>query len=157
MDQVSPLRIAFIKAQWHSDIVNQCYTACANTFGTQATLDVIDVPGAFEIPLLAQNLAKTGQYDAIIASALVVDGGIYRHEFVAQAVINGLMQAQLATGTPILSAVLTPHHYHETKEHQQFFFEHFKVKGKEVAEACLSLLKTQKSIISSVELWKKAS
>lgn len=139
-------RIAFIKAQWHSDIVNQCYHSCAETLGKQTIIDVIDVPGAFEIPLMAQNLAKTGQYDAIIASAFVVDGGIYRHEFVAQAVINGLMQVQLSTSVPVFSAVLTPHHFHENKEHQRFFFEHFNVKGKEVAEACLAVLKVQESL-----------
>ena len=75
-------------------------------------------------------LARSGQYAAIAASALVVDGGIYRHDFVADAVISGMMQVQLATGVPVLSAVLTPHHFHAGHEHQEFYFQHFKVKGR---------------------------
>src|SRR3546814_949058 len=53
-----------------------------------------------------------------------------------RSVIDGLMQVQLETEVPILSCVLTPHHFHEHDEHRQFFVEHFKVKGREVAQAC---------------------
>jgi len=53
----------------------------------------------------AQLLAKTGRYAAIVAAGFVVDGGIYRHEFVAEAVIGGLMRVQLETGVPVISAV----------------------------------------------------
>ena len=70
----------------------------------------------------------------------MVDGGIYRHDFVANAVINGLMSVQLETGVPVFSAVLTPLHFHEHEEHRRFFTEHFLVKGKEAAQACLQTL-----------------
>ena len=92
--------------------------------------------GAFEIPLHAKRLAESGRYAAIVASGLVVDGGIYRHEFVAEAVIDGLMRVQLDTGVPVFSAPLTPHHFHEHADHQRFFHDHFQVKGREVAKAC---------------------
>jgi len=149
MNQSSPnvsTTIAFIQARWHADIVDQCRDAFAAeidrlTQGTAAVV-VFDVPGAYEIPLLAKSLAKTGKYDAVVGSALVVDGGIYRHDFVAAAVVSGLMQAQLETDVPMLSAVLTPHLFHETAEHREFFLEHFKVKGREAAEACVSILAT---------------
>lgn len=85
--------------------------------------------------LHARRLAETGSYDAIVAAGLVVDGGIYRHEFVAEAVIGGLMQVQLETGVPFISAVLTPHHFHEHETHR-FFFEHLETKGVEAARAC---------------------
>lgn len=98
------------------------------------------MPGSFEIPLQAKLLAKTSRYAAIVAAGLVVDGGIYRHDFVAHAVIDGLMRVQLDTEVPVLSAVLTPQHFHEHEEHRRFFFEHFTVKGKEAAEACLRTL-----------------
>ena len=70
----------------------------------------------------------------------MVDGGIYRHEFVAGTVLDALMQVQMETDVPILSAVLTPHHYQDSDPHLQFFREHFLLKGREVADACLSLL-----------------
>ena len=99
-------------------------------------VDLFEVTGAFEIPLHAKRLAESGRYRAVVASGLVVDGGIYRHEFVAEAVIDGLMRVQLDTGVPVFSAVLTPHHFHEHADHERFFHDHFQVKGREVAKAC---------------------
>ena len=136
--------IAFIQARWHADIVDQSRLGFieAVTDATQGkvAVEVFDVPGAYEIPLLAKTLAKTGNYAAVVGGALVVDGGIYRHDFVATAVVSGLMQAQLETEVPMFSVVLTPHHYHESAEHHDFFEDHFKLKGREAAEACLSVL-----------------
>ena len=107
---------------------------------SHSAIEVIDVPGAYEIPLLAKRLAETGNFHAIVGAAFVVDGGIYRHDFVASAVVSGMMQVQLETGVPILSVSLTPHQFQETAEHRGFFIEHFKVKGKEAAQACTSIL-----------------
>ena len=47
---------------------------------------------------------------------------------------------QLETNVPILSAVLTPHHFHEHVEHRKYFHRHFAVKGTEAAEACLKTI-----------------
>lgn len=133
-------RIAFIQASWHKEIVDQCriaFTAEIVKLGfAESSIDFFEVPGAFEIPLHAKLLAKTGKYAGIVASGLVVDGGIYRHDFVAQAVINSLMSVQLETEVPVFSAVLTPHHFHSHSEHQEFFHAHFLVKGQEAARAC---------------------
>ncbi|AMX91836.1 6,7-dimethyl-8-ribityllumazine synthase [Mesorhizobium ciceri] len=137
-------RIAVIRARWHADIVDQCVQAfeaeLASLGDERFTVDIFDVPGAYEIPLHAKTLAGTGRYAAILGTAFVVNGGIYRHEFVASAVIDGMMNVQLSTGVPVLSAVLTPHNYHDSAEHHRFFFEHFTVKGKEAANACVQLL-----------------
>ena len=83
------------------------------------------------------ELPTGGDGDAIVACGLVVDGGIYRHEFVADAVVSGLMRVQLDTEVLVISAVLTPHHFHEHQTHTQFFAEHFVIKGHEAAEACI--------------------
>ena len=68
----------------------------------------------------------------------MVDGGIYRHDFVSQTVVQALMDVQLDTGVPMISAVLTPHHFHEHAEHRKYFMRHFATKGSEAAEACLN-------------------
>ena len=137
-------RIAFVQAQWHSDIVHQARDAFLEEMTRQGVpreqIDVIDVPGAFEIPLHAKRLSLSGRYAAIVACALVVDGGIYRHEFVASTVVSSLMAIQLETGVPIMSAVLTPHHFHEHVEHRKYFHRHFAIKGTEAAEACLKTI-----------------
>lgn len=134
----TPLNIAFIKANWHADIVNQTLVGfkqhMADT-NQEYTLEVFDVPGAFEMPLLAQRLAKRGDVDAIVCAALVVDGGIYRHDFVAQAVVSGLMQVQLTTEVPVFSVSLTPHNFQPEKEFNDFYLQHFVKKGAEAAKA----------------------
>lgn len=137
--QKSP-KFAFIKASWHSDIVDQSLVGFKERLAeldVKAEVDVFDVPGAFEMPLLAQKLAETGEYDAIAAAAFVIDGGIYRHDFVAQAVVDGLMNTGLKTGVPVLSVSLTPHHFHSGEEHHDFYFAHFVKKGREAADAAL--------------------
>ncbi len=134
-------RIAFIHACWHKDIVDRCKDSfikqiSENANGPGTEVEVFEVAGAFEIPLHAKVLARSGKYDAIVAAGFIIDGGIYRHEYVAQAVISGLMQVQLETNTPVFSVVLTPHHFHNNEDHAQFYHEHFVKKGVEVANAC---------------------
>ncbi len=153
LENSNAVRIAFVQARWHADIVDQCRLSFIDEIerltNGSAQVEVFDVPGAFEIPLQARALAKTGRYSAIVGAAFVVDGGIYRHEFVAETVVAGLMQAQLEADLPMLSAVLTPHHFHDSEEHRQFFLAHFKVKGREVAEACLSVLAVRRALPSA--------
>ena len=132
------LKIAFIKARWHAEIVDQALAGFeADMDGVDATVQItaFDVPGAFEMPLLAKKLGESGEFDAIVCAALVVDGGIYRHDFVAAAVVNGLMEAQMSTGVPTFSVSLTPHHFQPTPEHIGFYSEHFIKKGAEAAQA----------------------
>ncbi|WP_299815616.1 6,7-dimethyl-8-ribityllumazine synthase [uncultured Roseibium sp.] len=134
-------KFAFIKARWHADIVDKAFDGFKqrlSELAPGAEVESFDVPGAFEMPLVALKLAETGKYDAIAAAALVVDGGIYRHDFVAQAVVSGLMDAGLKSGVPVLSVSLTPHHFQPTNEHEGFFSEHFVKKGKEAADAAVS-------------------
>lgn len=123
-------RYAFVKARWHADIVDRAYDGFSETIPA-SQIDVVDVPGAFEMPLMAQTLAKSGKYDAVICAAFVVDGGIYRHDFVATAVVDGLMRVGLDTGVPVLSVSLTPHHYQETDHHNAIYRAHFVEKGRE--------------------------
>lgn len=139
-------RIAFVQSRWHSEIVDQCRSAFFAEIGKfgidESEIDRFEVPGAFEIPLHARRLAESGRYGAIVAAGLVVDGGIYRHEFVAEAVISGLMRVQLDTDVPVISSVLTPHHFHEHEVHQVFFGQHFRVKGAEAARACAKTMES---------------
>jgi len=138
---MTPTRFAFIKANWHSDIVDQALVGFSEVVAVGDT-DVYDAPGAFELPLLALKLARTGKYKAVVAAALVVDGGIYRHEFVAQAVVSGLMDAGLKSGVPVLSVSLTPQAFQETEHHAEIFRSHFIQKGREAGQAALQVART---------------
>jgi 6,7-dimethyl-8-ribityllumazine synthase len=146
-------RIAFIKAGWHADIVDRAlegFVAEMAKLGyPKNAIDVFDVPGGFEIPLHAQTLARTGKYAAVVGAALIVDGGIYRHEFVAETCVRALMQIQLETNVPMMSVMLTPHHFHEHDIHQDFFREHFVQKGAEAARACARTVESLNKIAAT--------
>ena len=134
-----PQRVAFVQSAWHREVIEECRTAFLGEMEVRhierARIDVFEVPGAFEIPLHVQLLAKTRRYTAIVAAGLVVDD-----EYVAEAVIRALMDVQLRTEVPVFSAVLTPQQFTETTAHFEFFRKHFAVKGVEVAEACANTL-----------------
>lgn len=145
-------RIAFIQAGWHKDITDQAKKTfiedMAKAGFPEKNIDLFETPGSLEIPLQAQLLAKSGKYDAIVCTGLIVNGGIYRHEFVTTAVIDGIMRVSLDTEVPVLSVILTPQNFHEHEEHNKFFFEHFKVKGREAAAACLATLENMRELKS---------
>ncbi len=149
MDQTpqnTSAKIALIQASWHFQIVDQARLGLLDELAQNGwptgAVEIFKVPGAFDIPLLAKRLAETGAYQAIVASGFVVDGGIYRHDFVASTVIDALMQVQLETDVPVISAVLTPHQFQETAEHIGFFEDHFVTKGKEAARAVMMITGT---------------
>jgi|TARA_B110000977_G_scaffold123010_2_gene157862 6,7-dimethyl-8-ribityllumazine synthase len=134
-------RIAFVQSCWHRDIVDQLRDSFLKEFQEldARQVDLIEVPGALEIPLRAKLLAVTGEYAAVVTAGLIVDGGIYRHEFVSSAVIDGLMRVQLDTGVPVFSAVLTPQDFMSDGQ-PEFFKEHFVIKGVEAAQSCAATL-----------------
>lgn len=145
-----PARVALVAAQWHADIVDRAVQSfVAHLERTGVPVEVHTVPGAYEIPLLVRRLARSGRFDAVATAALVVDGGIYRHEFVAQTVVDALMQVQLAEDVPVFSGVLTPHHFHEHEFHRDQFAGHFVVKGKELANAVVATLSALAAVSSA--------
>ena len=133
--------IALISAQWHEALVQIATQSCVQTLTQRGmgtgTIDQFTVPGSLEIPLFAQKAIQTNKYQAVIAFGWVVDGGIYRHDFVAHAILQGLMRVQLDTGVPVFSCILTPQVFHDHQEHRDFFSQHLVSKGEEVASSCL--------------------
>jgi 6,7-dimethyl-8-ribityllumazine synthase len=133
-----PQRVAFVQSAWHRDIVAECREAFLTELEARhiarAQIDVFEVPGAFEIPLHVQLLAKTRRYTAIVAAGLVVDD-----EHIAETVIRALMEVQLRTEIPVFSAVVTPQQFRETAD-ADFLRRHFASKGVEVAAACANTL-----------------
>lgn len=148
-------RIAFIQSCWHRDIVDQARTAFDERIKKESerplAVDYFEVPGALELPLQVQILAKSRRYAAVVAAGLIVDGGIYRHEFVASTVLDALMRIQLKTEIPVMSAVLTPRRFHEHDDHRNFFRQHFVKKGTEVAEACIDVITDLKTLRTRLE------
>lgn len=141
--------IAFIQSSWHEDIVNQARVGFLEVVTDEhADVETFEVPGAFELPLHARHAAQTGAFDAVAVAGFVVDGGIYRHEFVAHAVIDGLMRVQLELGVPVFSGVLTPQQFHEHDTHRNFFQKHMLEKGRELGRSCLATMDAR-ALVSS--------
>jgi len=145
VDALDGRRIALVQATWHREIVDQARDSFLERLADlgipEAHVDRFEVPGSLEIPLQSKLLAQTGRYAVIVAAGLIVDGGIYRHDFVAGTVLDAMMRVQLETDVPVLSVVLTPQHFHEHADHQRFFHDHFQVKGAEAADACAQTLR----------------
>ena len=138
-----PQRVAFVQSSWHREVVEECRIAFLEEIEARhitARSICSRCRARSKSRCTRRLLAKTRRYTAIVAAGLVVDGGIYRHEFVADTVIKALMDVQLRTEVPIFSAVLTPQQFHESAAHLDFFRKHFAIKGVEVAEACANTL-----------------
>ena len=142
--------IAILRANWHTDIVDigiKSFTSKITELGYGAdTIHIVDVPGSLEFPLQAKLLAETGKYEAIVCIGLIVDGGIYRHDFVAQTVVDGIVQVSLETRVPVMSVALTPKEFRENSEpHEKFFKDHFFTKGEEAADATHMMIQNVKN------------
>src|SRR5688572_4926811 len=102
LSKITPSKIAYVQAGWHQEITDGCKASFIEEIARHgyaaADVETFSVPGSLEIPLVAKRLAESGRFAAICASGLVVDGGIYRHEFVAQAALSGIVQVSLETG-----------------------------------------------------------
>jgi 6,7-dimethyl-8-ribityllumazine synthase len=70
-------------------------------------VDTAWVPGAFEMPLVAQNLAGSGRYDAVVCLGAVIRGGTPHFEYVASEAAKGIAKVSLDTGVPVVFGVLT--------------------------------------------------
>jgi 6,7-dimethyl-8-ribityllumazine synthase len=98
-----------------------------------ATDDVFAAPGAFELPLMAQALARTGRYDGVVCLGCVIKGDTAHFEFISLAASLGLMNASLATETPIAFGVLTTYSDEQAEVRSTPGPAN---KGREAAEAC---------------------
>ena len=145
MTEQEQKRIAFIGASWHADIVDSARKGFHEEMLTggfsEDLIDYFKVPGSLELPYKAKQLALTEKYQAIIACGFIVDGGIYRHEFVAQAVVDGIVNVSLETMVPVFSVALAPQKFDEkSAEDNDFFIAHMLTKGEEAARSCLEII-----------------
>ena len=75
--------------------------------GNADKIDIVSVPGSFEIPLAAQNLASSGKYAAVICLGAVIQGSTTHHEYINSQVAAGIMSVSRDTGVPVTFGVIT--------------------------------------------------
>jgi 6,7-dimethyl-8-ribityllumazine synthase len=107
----SGLRIAIAVARFNDFITDGLLAGALDGLERhgvdESSITVARVPGAFELPLVCQRLAASGEYDAVIALGAVIRGATGHYDFVAGQCASGLQSAQLATGVPVIFGVLT--------------------------------------------------
>jgi len=104
-------RFALVASRWNDFIVERLVGGaqdCLRRHGVaDDAMDLIKVPGSFELPLATQAAAKSGKYDAVIALGCVIRGGTPHFDLIAAEVTKGVAQVSLQTGVPIAFGVLT--------------------------------------------------
>ncbi len=107
----SGLRFGIVVSRFNSFITDRLQAAAVDALSRAGAeskdVDVVHVPGAFELPLAAKKLAATGRYDALIAIGCVLRGETTHYDYVCSETARGLQLAQMDTGLPIIFCVLT--------------------------------------------------
>jgi len=103
------LRVGMVMARFNKTVGEGLLSGCCQELHrlgvTETTL--VTVPGALEIPLALQRMARSGRFDALVALGCVIRGETYHFEIVSNESARGVTEVQLATGMPIANAVLT--------------------------------------------------
>jgi 6,7-dimethyl-8-ribityllumazine synthase len=135
------LRVGIVMARFNEAIGEGLLSGCCQELQrlgvAQTTLAT--VPGALEIPLALQAMAKSGRFDALVAIGCVIRGETYHFEIVANESARGVTEVQLATGVPIANAVLTTEsdEQAEVRMHQ---------KGMEAAQCAVEMANLLRSV-----------
>ena len=105
------IRVGIVAARFNEFIVSKLLGGCEDTLIRHGVkpddISVAWVPGAFEIPLIATRMAKSGKYDAVIALGAVIRGSTDHYQYVCSEVSKGIAAASLSTNVPVLFGVLT--------------------------------------------------
>jgi 6,7-dimethyl-8-ribityllumazine synthase len=140
-------KIAIVCSLFNDDVVKGLMGGCLGYLKEQGiaseSVRVFEVPGAFEIPLVAQNVAKSKKFAGVIALGCVIRGDTPHFEFVSLAATMGVLQAGLNTGVPVLFGVITVND--KTQAMVRSAKDEFN-KGREAAMALLDTLTTLESI-----------
>jgi 6,7-dimethyl-8-ribityllumazine synthase len=103
-------RFAVVTADFNPDITGALRAACVETLRAAGAVEVreLSVPGAFELPLVCDRLARTGRYQAVIALGCVIRGETPHDRYISHAAALGIARAAQDTGVPVIFGVLTP-------------------------------------------------
>ena len=104
-------RFAVVAARFNAAVVDALLAGALDAFRRHGVaddaVDVVRVPGSFEIPVIARRLAEAKKYAAVVCLGAVIQGDTDHYDHVAAAAANGILQASVTTGVPVIFGVLT--------------------------------------------------
>lgn len=134
-------RIAIVISRFNEKVttglLNGAKAELAERGAPVSDADIFDVPGAFEIPLVAKKLAQTGKFAGVVCIGAVIKGETAHFEYISEAAAHGLMQVSLETEVPVTFGILTTYTAFQAFE-RSGDDEHNK--GREAAAACMEAL-----------------
>jgi 6,7-dimethyl-8-ribityllumazine synthase len=141
------MRIAVVVAQFHDFVTSRLRDGALAQL-RDAGLDddavqVIEVPGAFEVPQMARRLADTGRYDGVVCLGCLIRGATPHFDYIASAVAHGITAAALETGVPMSFGVLTTNSAEEALERA---VEGPSNKGREAAQAVVDMARAYEAL-----------
>ena len=147
------LHVALIVSQYHRDVTDrlrQGAMAGLQQAGTDdEDVEVVEVPGTFEIPLAARYAAESGRFNAVVCLGCVIKGETAHFEFIASAVANGITAAAAETGIPMTFGVLTTNSLDEAMARTN---DGPSNKGWEAAAAAIGLVDALTTLTNGSEL-----
>jgi len=139
---VAGYRFAIVVSRFNEEITEGLLRGAREQLAEASVPDddvtIIRVPGAFEIPIGAQRLGESGEYDAIVCLGCLIKGETMHFEYIAEAASHGIMQAAAATGIPMAFGVLTTLTEEQAVERSRSGPDN---KGREAAAAALEMAK----------------
>ena len=147
-------RFAVVVSKFNSEITDRLCKAALKTLTQHGVADqkivVVPVPGSFEIPLVANRLAHSGDFDAVVCLGAVIQGETTHHEYISHQVAEGIRTAAVQTGVPVAFGVLTCQNRDQalSRSQPEGTGRRFKArnKGHEAALAALETLATLRAI-----------
>jgi 6,7-dimethyl-8-ribityllumazine synthase len=130
------VRVAIVVSQFNADVTEGLLRGAREVLAAENVkeIDVIRAPGAFEIPLIAQKLARTRKYHGVVCLGAVIKGDTAHFEFISLGATYGIMHAMLSTEVPITFGILTTY---DDKQAEARSRPDPHNKGREAAAACV--------------------
>jgi 6,7-dimethyl-8-ribityllumazine synthase len=140
-------RFAIVVSRFNEDVTEGLLRGAREYFAEASipaeAVTVFRVPGAFEIPMMAQRLGETGDYDAIVCLGCLIKGDTMHFEYIAEAASHGIQQAAAATGVPMAFGVLTTLTEEQAMERSSAGADN---KGREAAAAAVEMAKVFRTL-----------
>ena len=141
------LRLAVVVARFNAHVTGKLYDGCRDELVARGldidTLATVEVPGCFELPIVAKTLAASGSYDAVICLGAVIRGDTPHFDYVSSETASGLQRATMDTGVPVIFGVLTTDNDEQAIERVGGSCGH---KGKDAALTAIEMVHTMRLV-----------